>query len=193
MKKWPWDVIIISIILAVVLISNKAHATTTSASMNVSGPGSDYIFIFRGNDPAFFDALQQYNPVGWTATCSSGCPQGSYFTISSITYPDPDYMYLYTVDKNGNVAYPESGAWYSFSSPPPPPQPLCCGGNSTPFEPYPTTTSRVQGFVQRTTNNSQVYIDQIGNSNTITIDQSGTKNNHIDYEGNGSNLSLIHI
>ena len=81
------------------------------AGMNVSAPGSDYIFIYRGNDPILFSqlAIKGEDLVGWTAVSTGG----EALRISSITQPDPDYLFLYT---EGN---PTSGTYYSFQEQPP--------------------------------------------------------------------------
>ena len=114
----------ISSLLACLLFANSAWATTTTQTMNVSGQGSDYIFVFRGNDPAFYDALVAYNPVGWTAVChSSQACAGTYYTISAAVQVDTQSLYLYVVDANGNPATPDSGAWYYFTDEPYPPAP----------------------------------------------------------------------
>lgn len=113
-----------TLIIVLCLYSSTVHATTTHAGMNVSGQGSDYIFLYRGNDIALYDQMQAAGPVGWTAVCSSGCVAGSYYTIGAVSYPETGYMYMYTFDADGNVMYPESGSWYTFTDEPyPPPAP----------------------------------------------------------------------
>ena len=81
------------------------------AGMNVSAPGSDYIFIYRGNDPILFSqlAIKGEDLVGWTAVSTGG----EALRISSITQPDPDYLFLYT------DGVPTSGTYYSFQEQPP--------------------------------------------------------------------------
>jgi len=81
------------------------------AGMNVSAPGSDYIFIFKGNDPILFSQLATKGEdlVGWTAVSSGG----EALKITSIQRPDSDYLFLYT---EGN---PTSGTYYSFQEQPP--------------------------------------------------------------------------
>ena len=76
------------------------------AGMNVSAPGSDYIFIFKGNDPVLFSQLATLGTdlIGWTALTEGG----SNLTITSIERPDADYLFLYT------DGIPVSGSWYSF-------------------------------------------------------------------------------
>lgn len=164
-------------LLACLLFANSAWATTTTQAMNVSGQGSDYIFIFRGNGPAFYDALVAHNPVSWTAVCYSDQPcAGTYYTISAVTYPDPDYMYLYVVDANGNPAYPNSGAWYQFTDepyPPAPPPPTPVYGSSGP-----TTAQQSRMDAKLAAANAgqghTVEANIMGDTNSIYIDQAGT-------------------
>jgi hypothetical protein len=77
------------------------------AGMNVSAPGSDYIFIYKGNDPVMFSqlALKGEDLVGWTAVCEA-C--GNALTVTSIERAGPDYLFLHT---DGT---PQSGSYYSF-------------------------------------------------------------------------------
>jgi hypothetical protein len=77
------------------------------AGMNVSAPGSDYIFIYKGNDPVMFSqlALKGEDLVGWTAVCEA-C--GNTLTVTSIERAGPDYLFLHT---DGT---PQSGSYYSF-------------------------------------------------------------------------------
>ena len=168
-----------------------ASAVTTSDAMNVSGAGSDYIFVFRGNDPTVFSVLEANRTtlVGWTFTCnpSQTCSAGSSGVIWQVSQPDIDYLYLYTKDNSGNIFNPDSGSYYSFASPPPP---LCCGGTATTFNANPVHVTKVQSFVTRSPQDTKVQIEQIGNSNTITIDQSGTPNNYVKYDGNGTNNNV---
>lgn len=76
------------------------------AGMNVSAPGSDYIFIYKGNDPILFSQLATKGEdlVGWTAVSSGG----EALKITSIQRPDSDYLFLYT------DGAPTSGTYYSF-------------------------------------------------------------------------------
>ena len=82
------------------------------AGMNVSAPGSDYIFIYKGNDPVMFSqlALKGEDLVGWTAVCEA-C--GNSLTVTSIERAGPDYLFLHT---DGT---PQSGSYYSFQEQPP--------------------------------------------------------------------------
>lgn len=81
------------------------------AGMNVSAPGSDYIFIFKGNDPVLFSqlAIKGQDLVGWTAVSTTGEALG----ITQVVQPDPDYLFLYT------DGVPTSGTFYSFQEQPP--------------------------------------------------------------------------
>lgn len=171
---------------------NKVHAASVGQAMNVSGAGSEYIFVYRGNNPNEFDALVAQglnNLSGWLANCvSSNCTKPT-LIIDHATLPDPDYLFLYTRDASGAVASPDSGQWYSFNSPPPPPAPLCCGGSATVLSNQ-TNVARAQSFITRPTRDSQIYIEQIGENNSITVQSSGTVNNYVKYVGNGSNNNI---
>ena len=81
------------------------------AGMNVAAPGSDYIFIFKGNDPVLFSqlAILGQDIVGWTAITDTG----QNLTITEVVRPDPDYLFLYT------DGVPVSGTFYSFQEQPP--------------------------------------------------------------------------
>ena len=174
-------------------VTSLSTATTVSPAMNVSGQGSNYIFVYRGNNPTEFDALIAYNPVGWTATCSSGqACTGQTATIDSWTRPDPNYLFLYTTNSDGTAYIPSSGAYYSFASPPPPPAPCCSFGSSAPFTPNIYNTTRLQTYNSRPIDqrNAQVYIEQIGSNNITTIEQTGTKDNHAEYISTGNNNTV---
>ena len=75
------------------------------SGMNVAAPGSDYIFIYKGNDPILFSqlAIKGQDLVGWTAVSGSDA-----LTVTSVTRPDPDYLFIYT------DGVPVNGSWYSF-------------------------------------------------------------------------------
>jgi hypothetical protein len=169
---------------------SKTQAITVPAAMNVSGQGSDYIFVYRGNNPNEFDTLvaQGLNNLrGWSATCTSSQCLGTTYIIDHATLPSSDYLYLYTANADGTSAQPDSGRFYSFSSPTPPPPPLCCGGTAGGA----ITTdvnffNGINAFMNRTTGDAQIYVEQIGSNNNITIDQSGTINNKVKYNGNGN-------
>ncbi len=175
---------------------NHTNAATVSPAMNVSSQGSDYIFVFRGNNPTEFDALIAYNPVGWTATCGTGqACTGQTATIVSWTQPDPDYLFLYTKNSDGTAYIPSSGAYYSFSSPPPPPASCCSAGSPSVFVPNSYNTTRLQTYNSRPIDqrNAQIYIEQIGSNNITTVEQTGTKDNHAEYisTGNSNTVSIL--
>jgi len=171
-------------------VTSLSTAATVSQAMNVSSQGSDYIFVYRGNNPTEFDALIAYNPVGWTATCSSGqACTGQTATIISWARPDPDYLFLYTKNSDGTAYIPSSGAYYSFSSPP---AACCSAGSPSVFVPNSYNTTRLQTYNSRPIDqrNAQIYIEQIGSNNITTIEQTGTKDNHAEYASNGNNNTV---
>ena len=111
--------------LVILCVATSALADTDTPVMNVSGSGSDYIFVYEGNDyKTYADLAALGNSIiGWTATCTSGnCTVGDVLYVSGVTnvtsatYSGSDYLFLYTEDADGNVAYPVSGAWYSFET-----------------------------------------------------------------------------
>ena len=184
------------IVLCLTLVMcNRTTAATVSPAMNVSSQGSDYIFVYRGNNPTEFDALIAYNPTGWSATCTGQPCTGQTATIISWARPDPDYLFLYTKNSDGTAYIPSSGAYYSFSSPPPPPAPCCSFGSAAPFTPNIYNTTQLQTYNSRPIDqrNAQVYIEQIGSNNITTIEQTGTKDNHAEYisTGNSNTVSIL--
>jgi hypothetical protein len=167
------------------LHSTSVSATNVAPAMNVSGPGSDYIFVYRGNNPDEFNALVALGQsvIGWTATCASNQPcTGTTYRIGAVSLPDPDYLFLYTFNADGSAGLPDSGRYYFFSSPP---EPLTNGASGSSFSIATVKTAKIVAFKNRTTSDTQVYIEQIGNGNTILVDQSGTVNNYVKYQGNG--------
>ena len=91
-------------------------------AMNVSAQGSDYIFIYRGNNPTEFDILvanlKNITNWVWGCTLSNGdeCPGEKTGGIKGYDYQERDgYLFLYTVDIDDNVVYPDSGRWYKFA------------------------------------------------------------------------------
>ena len=107
--------------LLVLCFATSAMAATDTPVMNVSGQGSDYIFVYQGNDTATYADLSALGNsiIGWTATCTSGsCTVGDVLYVGGVGGNEHnDYLFLYTEDSDGNVAYPVSGAWYSFEAP----------------------------------------------------------------------------
>ena len=110
-----------SIIILAWFISVDAYADTGTPVMNVSGSGSDYIFVYEGNDSTTYADLSALGNsiIGWTATCTSGsCTVGDVLYVGGVGGNEHnDYLFLYTEDSDGNVAYPVSGAWYKFEAP----------------------------------------------------------------------------
>ena len=97
---------------------NQSQAKMTTPGMNVSGQGSDYIFIFRGNNPEVFATLQANlaNLIDWMWECTSGaeCGDNQVGYIKDAVQQGDDYIFLYTEDIDGNVIIPQSGKWYEF-------------------------------------------------------------------------------
>ena len=109
-----------SIIILAWFISVDAYADTGTPVMNVSGSGSDYIFVYQGNDNTTYADLSALGNsiIGWTATCTSGnCTVGDVLYVGGVGGNGNDYLFLYTEDVSGNVVYPVPGAWYSFTAP----------------------------------------------------------------------------
>ena len=106
--------------LVILCFVTSALADTDTPVMNVSGAGSNYIFVYEGNDTTTYADLSALGNsiIGWTATCTSGsCTVGDMLYVSGVGGNGNDYLFLYTEDSDGNVAYPVSGAWYSFEAP----------------------------------------------------------------------------
>ena len=104
--------------------SGYENEKSTEPGMNVSGQGSDYIFIYRGNNPDVFDILvaDLGNITNWVWDCekrhgaSDGdeCPGTLHGKIKDATL-NGDYLFLYTTDIDDNIVWPDSGRWYSFA------------------------------------------------------------------------------
>lgn len=106
--------------LVILCFASGAIADTDTPVMNVSGSGSDYIFVYEGNDYTTYADLAALGNsiIGWTATCTSGnCTVGDVLYVGGVGGNGNDYLFLYTEDASGNVAYPVPGAWYSFEAP----------------------------------------------------------------------------
>ena len=77
-------------------------AATDTPVMNVSGQGSDYIFVYQGNDTATYADLSALGNsiIGWTATCTSGsCTVGDVLYVGGVGGNEHnDYLFLYTED-----------------------------------------------------------------------------------------------
>ena len=105
--------------LVILCFATSAIAATDTPVMNVSGAGSNYIFVYQGNDTTTYADLSALGNsiIGWSATCTSGsCTVGDVLYVSGVGGNGNDYLFLYTEDADGNVAYPVSGAWYSFET-----------------------------------------------------------------------------
>ena len=105
--------------LVILCFATSALADTDTPVMNVSGSGSDYIFVYEGNDSTTYADLSALGNsiIGWSATCTSGnCTVGDVLYVSGVGGNGNDYLFLYTEDSNGNVVYPVPGAWYSFET-----------------------------------------------------------------------------
>ena len=114
----------LSSFLLCIFFVTTVHAATNTPVMNVSGQGSDYIFVYKGNDTTTFTDLSALGNsiVGWigTMTSYSGFGSGSVgdtVIIGAYTLSG-DHLFLYTFDSDGNVVYPAAGSWYSFAAPP---------------------------------------------------------------------------
>ena len=106
--------------LLVLCFATSVMAATNTPVMNVSGAGSDYIFVYEGNDTTTYADLSALGNsiIGWSATCTSGsCTVGDVLYVSGVGGNGNDYLFLYTEDASGNTDYPVSGAWYSFTAP----------------------------------------------------------------------------
>ena len=106
--------------LVILCFATSALADTDTPVMNVSGQGSDYIFVYEGNDYTTYADLAALGNsiIGWSATCTSGnCTVGDVLYVSGVGGNGNDYLFLYTEDVSGNVVYPVPGAWYSFTAP----------------------------------------------------------------------------
>jgi hypothetical protein len=180
---------------------NKVQATTISAAQNVSSQGSDYIFVYRGNNPNEFDALIAQgldSLAGWVVTCGPNqlC-QGTSYIVDHATRPSSDYLYLYTANDDGTTAFPDSGQYYSFRSPPitqtnaPANQTITSGIGSSagPSNEQQTRYNSWNNGTQASDN--YLYIEQVGgNYNTVDITQSGTKNTmYLGINGNSNTVN----
>jgi hypothetical protein len=149
-------------------------AATGTPVMNVSGQGSDYIFVYQGNDTATYADLSALGNsiIGWTATCTSGsCTVGDVLYVGGVGGNEHnDYLFLYTEDSDGNVAYPVSGAWYSFEAPAATPTPVY--GSSAPTT---AQQSRMDAKLALAASGQgdTVEADIVGDDNLVNITQAG--------------------
>jgi hypothetical protein len=149
-------------------------ADTDTPVMNVSGTGSDYIFVYEGNDYTTYADLSALGNsiIGWSATCTSGnCTVGDVLYVSGIGGNGNDYLFLYTEDASGNVVYPVPGAWYSFeTTTAAPPTPVY--GSSAPTT---AQTSRMEAkrLLAAGGQGDTVEANILGDDNDINITQAG--------------------
>ena len=89
--------------LLVLCVATSALADTDTPVMNVSGQGSDYIFVYQGNDTATYADLSALGNsiIGWTATCTSGsCTVGDVLYVGGVVGNEHnDYLFLYTAQQ----------------------------------------------------------------------------------------------
>jgi hypothetical protein len=199
MKDYVKDYIIAIVIFVIaVLFSLRADATTIGPAMNVSGQGSNYIFVYRGNNQAEFDALATIginNLSGWLASCTSPECSGTTYIVDHATL-NGDFLYLYTSDGNGNIAWPDSGRYYSFNNPPVTTV-TNSQGSSLSMTTGPGTSVITQGQQVKitlhqnyTAPNKLIHIDQIGDNNIITIDQKGHGEINLTMQGNTNTTNI---
>lgn len=139
MKKWPWDVIVIAIILAVVLFNNKAHAAVTDLRLKVDQIFDVQWYISGGNLNASgfnyiyssvnYSTQSTNTPARWTAaqTADAGS-NGRYISfIASPTVAGTYGMAVFNSDgsiykwinytgsfralANGAIFYNGNGMW----------------------------------------------------------------------------------
>ena len=156
-------------------VATSALADTDTPVMNVSGSGSDYIFVYEGNDYTTYADLSALGNsiIGWTATCTSGnCTVGDVLYVSGVGGNGNDYLFLYTEDASGNVDYPVPGAWYSFETTTAAAPPTPVYGSSAPTT---AQQSRMDAKIALANsgqgNTIEAYI--MGDDNDINITQAG--------------------
>ena len=160
--------------LVILCFVTSALADTDTPVMNVSGAGSNYIFVYEGNDTTTYADLSALGNsiIGWTATCTSGsCTVGDMLYVSGVGGNGNDYLFLYTEDADGNVAYPVSGAWYSFETTTAAPATPVYGSSA------PTTAqqSRMDAKLALAASGQgdTVEADIVGDDNLVNITQAG--------------------
>lgn len=156
-------------------------AATNTPVMNVSGAGSDYIFVYQGNDTATYADLSALGNsiIGWTATCTSGsCTVGDVLYVSGVGGNGNDYLFLYTADADGNVDYPVPGAWYKFEAP----------AAATPTPVYGSTALTT---AQQSRVDAKLALANSGQGNTVEANISGDTNDiYIEQAGGVSYINL---
>ena len=167
--------------ILIICFATSALADTDTPVMNVSGQGSDFIFVFEGNNYTTYADLAALGNsiIGWSATCTSGnCTVGDVLYVSGVTnvtsatYSGSDYLFLYTEDADGNVAYPVSGAWYSFETTTAAAPPTPVYGSSAP------TTAQLSRMnaklaLAASGQGDTVEADIVGDDNLVNITQAG--------------------
>ena len=160
--------------LVILCFVTSALADTDTPVMNVSGAGSNYIFVYEGNDTTTYADLSALGNsiIGWTATCTSGsCTVGDMLYVSGVGGNGNDYLFLYTEDSDGNVAYPVSGAWYSFeTTTAAPPTPVY--GSSAPTTAQLSRMNAKLALVASGQGDT-VEADIVGDDNLVNITQAG--------------------
>ena len=152
--------------LVILCFATSALADTDTPVMNVSGSGSDYIFVYEGNDTTTYADLSALGNsiIGWTATCTSGnCTVGDVLYVSGVGGNGNDYLFLYTEDASGNVDYPVSGAWYSFET-------------TTAAAPTPVYGSSAPTTAQLSRMNAKLALVAAGQGDTVEADIVGDDN-----------------
>ena len=167
--------------LVILCFATSALADTDTPVMNVSGSGSDYIFVYEGNDYTTYADLAALGNsiIGWSATCTSGnCTVGDVLYVSGVTmytstiYSGSDSLFLYTEDADGNVAYPVSGSWYSFETTTAAAPPTPVYGSSAPTT---AQLSRMEAkrLLAAGGQGDTVEADIVGDDNLVNITQAG--------------------
>ena len=161
--------------LLYLFFATPLHAATDTPVMNVSGQGSDYIFVYNGNDTTTFADLSALGNsiVVWigTMTSYSGFGSGSVgdtLIVGSYTL-NGDHLFLYTFDSDGNVVYPAAGSWYSFAAPAAP-TPVY-GSSSATTAQQNKITAALSAYASGA--GETVEVDITGDSNDIYIEQAG--------------------
>ena len=152
--------------LVILCFATSAMADTGTPVMNVSGQGSDYIFVYQGNDTATYADLSALGNsiIGWSATCTSGsCTVGDMLYVSGVGGNGNDYLFLYTEDADGNVAYPVSGAWYSFET-------------TTAAPPTPVYGSSAPTTAQQSRMDAKLALANAGQGDTVEATITGDEN-----------------
>ena len=161
--------------ILILCVATSAMADTGTPVMNVSGQGSNYIFVYEGNDTTTYADLTALGNaiIGWIATCTSGsCTVGDTLVVGAIGGNGNDYLYLYTEDSSGNVDYPVAGSYYSFTAPPTAAPPTPVYGSS---DPTTAQLSRMDAKLALAASGQgdTVEADIIGDDNLVNITQAG--------------------